>query len=259
MNEDKAARYHRLRRRTAVCAAAWSVLLLAGLLVSGGSHALRDLAARAAAHAPWPGALSYPLTVAIWALVVALIHELGTLPFAFFGGFVLDRRYELSRQTAGEWLRDHLKALGLGLLLGVAAAVGIYVAMACWPVGWWVAAWIGALAAGVAMTWAAPVFLLPLFFTLKPLGQETLKRRLLALAARMGAPAIGIFEWRLSDRTSRANALLTGMGSTRRILLSDTLVVDYDEDEIEVVLAHELAHHVRHDVWRGLALQGLVA
>jgi STE24 endopeptidase len=191
--------------------------------------------------------------------MVAAVHEAGALPIVYYGSFLLDRRYGLSRQTVTEWGRDHAKALGIGLVLAVGAAVFVTAALALWPSRWWILAWAAAVAVGVGLTFAAPVLLLPLFFRITPLQNEGLRRRLLALADRFGTPAIGIFEWRLSDRTSRANAALAGIGRTRCILVSDTLVADYQEDEIEVILAHELAHHVRRDVWRTLALDAAVA
>ena len=95
----------------------------------------------------------------------------------------------------------------------------------------------------------APVVLLPLFFTFKPLEKATLRDRLTALASKAGTRIMGVYEWTLSDRTKKANAALTGMGNTRRILLSDTLLAEYSDDEIEVILAHELAHHVHRDIW----------
>ena len=91
--------------------------------------------------------------------------------------------------------------------------------------------------------------LLPLFFTFKPLEKATLRDRLTALASKAGTRIMGVYEWTLSDRTKKANAALTGMGNTRRILLSDTLLAEYSDDEIEVILAHELAHHVHRDIW----------
>ena len=69
---------------------------------------------------------------------------------------------------------------------------------------------------------------------------------------------VGVYEWTLSAHTRKANAALAGMGRTRRILLADTLLADYSDDEIEVILAHELSHHVHHDLWRGMALQTLL-
>jgi len=256
MNEDKATRYHRLRRRGVILAVIWRVLLLAALLFSGLSHTIRD--ASEALTAPAPVWLQFPLTVCVWVVLAALVHEVGALPCSFYGGFILDRRYGLTRQSVAEWCKDYVRASGVSLVFGTVAAVWVYAALALWQAGWWMAAWAGAVAASVATAWAAPVLLLPLFYRFVPLEDEALRWRLLALADKARVPALGIFEWRLSDRTSRANAALTGLGRTRRIIVSDTLVADYPPEEVEVILAHELAHHVHHDIWRGLALAGLV-
>jgi STE24 endopeptidase len=256
MNEDKATRYHRLRRRAVTLAVTWRVLLLAGLLFTGFSYTIRD--ASEALAAPAPAWLQLPLTACAWVLVAALLHEVGALPISFYGGFLLDRRYGLSRQSAAAWWKDHASSSGVGLLFALVAATWVYAALALWPAGWWLAAWGGAVAASVATAWAAPVLLLPLFYRFVPLENEALRRRLLALAERARVPALGIFEWRMSAQTSRTNAALTGIGRTRRIIVSDTLVADYPPDEIEVFLAHELAHHRYHDIWRGLAWDWLV-
>jgi STE24 endopeptidase len=77
----------------------------------------------------------------------------------------------------------------------------------------------------------------------------------MALAEKAGTPVLGVFEWRLGDRTSKANAALVGIGRTRRILVSDTLLSAHSDQEIETVFAHELAHHVYGDIWTGLALE----
>lgn len=257
MNEDKATRYHRLRRRTVILAAAWRVALLAGLLLTGLSHHLRDAALTLAGACP--AALQLMVTVCAWVTAVVLAHDIGAMPLAFYGGHLLDRRYGLSRQPAAAWFRDYLGACGINLLFAVVAAEWIYASLARWPEGWWLAAWGGAVAAGVAVAWAAPILLLPLFFRVVPLEDEGLRQRLLALAAKIRVPAIGVYEWRVSDRTPRANAALTGIGGTRRILLSDTLIADYQPDEVEAILAHELAHHAHHDIWRTLLVNGLVA
>ena len=258
MNEDKAARYHRLRRRSVVLAAAWSVVFLSALLLTGLSHLIRDAAGTVAAVLHLPVILQGPVTVICWIVIVGAMHEAGALPCACFGGFVLERRYDLSRQSLAGWARGHIKAQAFGLVVGVAAGVFVYGLLAAVPGAWWPIAWLGSLAVAVALAWAAPVVVLPLFFRLAPITDDTLRRRLLALASRLGVPAVDVFEWRLSDRTSRANAVLTGLGRTRRILVSDTLVSDYDGDQIEVILAHELAHHVHRDVWRGLAFEAVL-
>jgi STE24 endopeptidase len=104
----------------------------------------------------------------------------------------------------------------------------------------------------------APVLLLPLFYRFVPLERPALTERLVALSRRAGVPVLGVYEWALGAKTRRANAALVGSGATRRILLSDTLLADYSDDEIEVILAHELAHHVHRDIPKGLALEFFV-
>ena len=99
------------------------------------------------------------------------------------------------------------------------------------------------------------MLLLPLFYTVKPLEREALRTRLLALAERAGARVLGAYEWGLGEKTKKANAALAGIGATRRILVSDTMLAEYTDEEIEVVLAHELAHHVHGDIWKGIAFE----
>jgi STE24 endopeptidase len=257
MNEDKATRYHRLRRRAILAAEAWKVLCLSGLLVSGLSSIVSRAASAMAAGLPaW---LSLPVAVALWVVAVSAACGLGGLPLSFYAGFTLERRYGLSRQAPAAWLADHARASGMGLVYAVAAAVWIMAWLTHWPSGWWLAAWAGFAVADALMAWAAPVLLLPAFYRIGPLRDAGLRERLLALASRAGVPAVGILEWRLGDRSSRTNAALVGIGATRRIILSDTLITDYPPAEIEAVVAHELAHHAYHDIWRSLAVDGAVA
>ena len=247
-NEDKATRYHRLRRRASVAGAAASALFLLLLLSSGGSAALRDLAARA-------GGGAFYVTLALYVFAVAFLHELLQVPLAFYQGITLERRYGLSTQSTGHWWRDQLKSWLVGTIFGLLAAILLW-SLLRWNADWW---WLAAAVIFgmvlVLLAQLAPVVLLPLFYELKPLERPALTARLLALAERTRTPVLGVFEWRLSDRTRRANAALTGIGATRRILLSDTLLAGHSDDEIEVVLAHELGHHVHRDIWSAIAFE----
>ena len=214
--------------------AAIGALFLLVLLVSGASAVLRET---------------------VETLVSAVLHDLIQLPLAFYEGVTLERRYGLSTETTTRWWKDHLKGWGIGTLFGMCAALAVWGLIGWNPDFWWLwaAATFSLFVVGLAQL--APVLLLPLFYDVKPLERETLAARLAALAERAGAPVLGTFEWRLSDRTRKANAALAGLGRTRRILLSDTLLADYSDDEIEVILAHELAHHVHHDIWRAIAFE----
>lgn len=256
MNEDKSTRYHRLRRRADLLGTAAAGVVLLGLIVSGGSHRLRELAA---ALSQWlPEGLNDVVMVALLTVMVLLILQLVELPFAFYQGHRLEHHYGMSTQSTAHWLADQAKGMLLGIGVGVLGASVVFAALRHWPDYWW---WVSAavFAAGVVvLARLAPVILLPLFYTFKPLDRPALVARLLALAGKARTDVVGVFEWVLSGHTRKANAALAGMGQTRRILLSDTLLADYSEDEIEVVLAHELAHHVHRDLWRGIALQTAV-
>ena len=259
MNEDKAARYQRLKRWASVISLAWTAGLLAALVLTGGTVALRDLSAGLARAAGAPGPLAPFVVVLVYVLLLAALHELGSFPIDWYGSFTLERSYGLATERFGHWLSGRAKASLVGLVLGVAGAAVTYAALWSCAAWWWVAAGGVFSLAAVTLTMAGPVLLLPLFHQCRPLEREPLRARLIRLAARAGVPAIGVYEWRLSDRTRKANAALAGLGATRRILVSDTLLSDYTEDEIEVVLAHELAHHVHGDIWKGVATEvGLI-
>jgi len=254
MNEDRATRYHRVKRATGIVALAWSVVLLAGLIITGASVGLRE-AAESAAAALAPASLGPTLVVLIYVAFLTLVNEVGSLPLSFYSGFLLERRYGLSNQTLRGWLTDELKGLVVGLVLGGVAATVIYFFIRRSAEGWWLPA--GAIFALLIVGLAnlGPVLLLPLFYTVKPLERESLRMRLMALAERASARVLGVYEWGLAVKTKKANAALTGLAGTRRILVSDTMLADYSEDEIEVVLAHELAHHVHGDIWKGLIFE----
>lgn len=193
----------------------------------------------------------------VWQYVVLLacLHEAMSLPVVFYRGFLLDRRYELSTEPASVWIRDHLKAFGITTVFAVLAAEGLYALMRSQPGLWWPLAAVAATVISAAMARLAPILLLPLFYQFRPLDRPELAGRLVALSNRAGVRVLGVYEWALGAKTRRANAALTGAGATRRILLSDTLLAEYSDDEIEVILAHELAHHVHHDIPKALAVQ----
>jgi STE24 endopeptidase len=247
MNEDKSARYHRLKRRAEVVSVLWSGALLVTLLWTGASLHLRDAVLAITSSAS--------LAVVLYVVFLAAAHELGALPVAFYAGHLLEHRYGLSRQTLGQWLLDHAKATALGVGLAVLLASLVYALMRSLPSWWWLAAGASFSVLLVIFANLGPVLLLPLFFRFVPLDVPSLRERLERLAERAGARVVGVFRWDLGEKTTKANAALTGVGNTRRILIADTMLAQYSEDEIEVVLAHELAHHVYRDIWTGIVYE----
>jgi len=255
VNEDKATRYHRLKRQAAVLSLVWSVAVLGALLSSEWTLKLRSAAESVAVRLGAPAAWLPSVSVPIYVLFLLLINETGSLPTALYSGFALERRYGLSNERFGSWLLDQAKALAIGLALGGAGASVVYWQIRLLPDRWWLTSGLIFALLIVVLANLAPVLLLPVFYRLKPLERDSLRVRLLGLADRAGARVLGAYEWGLADKTKKANAALAGLGSTRRILVSDTMLAEYSDEEIEVVLAHELAHHVHGDIWKGIVFE----
>ncbi len=168
MNEDKATRYHRLGRRAGILSALWTGAILVAFLLTGASAGLRDWAASLAGANP-------TLIVVLYVLVLSLAFDAATLPFSFYRGFLLERRYGLSTETMGHWLKDHAKAVLIGVLFAELGAVFVYFALRNWPAFWWAIAGVGYSLVAILVVSLAPVVLLPLFFTFKPLEKAALQ------------------------------------------------------------------------------------
>ena len=249
-NEDRAARYHRLKRRALLLSSVARVLVLLLVISTGFSVLLRDISSMLAGG-------SFTLTIIVYVVGLSLFLEIVRLPLAFYEGVTLEQRYGLSTQSYGHWWFGQFKSGILSLAFVTIFTVFIWHLILLMPELWWVFAAVSLIIVLIGLIRVAPVFLIPLFYDIKPLDRPLLRERLVALAQKTGTPILGIFEWRLSDQTRKANALLVGIGRTKRILLSDTLLENHSDDEIEVILAHELAHHVHHDIWKGVILEGV--
>jgi STE24 endopeptidase len=249
-DETRARRYHRRQFALTLVDLALGVILLAWWSWSG---AAVRLAALLEARLGAPAAV-----VAGMALAVGASQVLLTFPLDVVAGFLLPRRAGLLTQGFGSWLGDRAKALLIGGGLGLGAIEIIYGLLRWSPDRWWL--WAGGvLATGLVLLAAAvPRWLIPLFYKLTPLDDPLLRERILALAVRMGVQAAAVVVADFSRKGRTANAAVVGLGRTRRILVSDTLLREFPADEVEVVLAHELGHHARRHVPQGLVLQSLL-
>ena len=253
MNEDKSTRYHRRRRRADAAGTALVGVFLLALSATGAAGLFRTAAEWVASWLPWP--LPPSAAVALFAIGLALSVHAIELPFTWYQGFWLERRYGLSTQILPHWLADHVKAAVASCGVMVAGLSAVYLSMRWAPRYWWAVSAALFVVAMVGLARLAPVVLMPIFYRVRRLDRPELTERLLRLAVRAGAPVIGAYEWALSGHTRKANAALAGIGRSRRILISDTMLDAYSDDEIEVILAHELSHHVHHDLWRSMAMQ----
>ena len=243
MNEGKATRYHRLRRRGTLTSLGVSVLLFAAMLLTGASAALRDLVARPDGDVALSG-------VAVYTACLILCHELVILPVRLWIARV-ERRYRPATSSPASPI-DYLKASGGLLAAGPLGATVLYAVIESWPTRWWLVMGAVFTLTVVGVVKAVPAVMSRLS-TLTPLARPELRDRLKRLAARAGAPDVEVQALDPRGLGKPANAAVVGVGENRRVLLSEALVAGYSDDEIEVVIAHELGHHLHGDIWKGLA------
>jgi STE24 endopeptidase len=256
IRQEKAREYGRIKRRLMLADLLLVALYtIAWLIPFPGLFGEETPQAAAALRNALNGVTSNEwLIVAGFILVFGGIYFLLTLPLAYYSGFVLPHRYELSLQTLSGWIVDQVKGLLLSGVFGLIVIQIIYALLRLDPDTWWL--WVAGvlLVFNVVLANLGPVILFPIFFKLIPLDEDRpdLVERLTQLAERAGTRVRGVYKFDMSRRTKAANAALTGLGNTRRIILGDTLLQEFQDDEIETVLAHELAHHVHKDIPVGM-------
>jgi Zn-dependent protease with chaperone function len=246
----EAREYNRNKRWLEMGDLAVSFGFLAALLATGWTNTLRDWAvAMARDH--------YILQLFYYVLFLSILSKVLGFGLDYYG-FRLEHRFNLSSQRLGSWLKDSAKGWVLGLVLGTILCEIVYALIRTSPDHWWIFGWLIFLGLFVFFAQIAPVVLFPLFYKFVPLQNEALKQRLTRLGERAGTRIRGVYEWKLSEKTKKANAALTGLGRTRRIIVADTLLENYSEDEIEAVLAHELGHHVHGHILKMIFVEAIV-
>src|SRR5216684_1808034 len=245
-----ARRYNRIRRWIGVADFVFSLILMAALLATGWSGTLRDIAYKATFQ-------RYSLAVFLYVLMLMVLAKALGLGLDYYS-FRLEHRYQLSNLRLRGWIWDETKGFLVGVILAGIVAELLYFIMRQVPQHWWLIAWAVFLGLFVLLAQLAPVVLFPIFYKFAPLENEELKERLVRLGERAGTRVRGVYQWKLSEKSKKANAALTGLGNTRRIILADTLLQNYSTDEIEAVLAHELGHHVHRHILKSIGVQALV-
>ena len=249
-DSPEARRYNRIRRWLGIADFLVGFLFLIVLLVTGWSDWLRDLAYRL-------GFQNYSLSLFMYLLLLLVISKAIGIGLDYYG-FLLERRFKLSTQRFRSWAWDEVKGFLVGLALGSIVGEVLYLTIRQWPQHWWMLAWALFMGLFIVLAQLAPVVLLPIFYKFEPLDNEDLRRRLVVLSARAGMLVRGVYRWKLSEKSKKANAALTGLGATRRIILADTLLDNYTPEEIEAVLAHELGHHVHSHILKSIFVQAVI-
>ena len=240
--QQRAKRYEAIHNAFFVVETGYTAILLVAFLLTGASRSL----ANSLPPNPW-------LATSIYAGILVIATKLLFLPLNFFGDFHLEHKFGLSNESFGRWALDELKSLALNFVLGVLVLDVLYFQLRRAGEWWWIGAGLFFLLFGVVLSTVFPVVILPMFYKLQPLENESLKQKLVALAQRVGAKVLGVYRMNMSEKTKKANAAFAGLGATKRIILGDTLLDKFAEDEIEVVMAHEMAHYKHGDISKLIA------
>jgi len=246
-DSPEARRYNKIHRWLGFADFIISAVFLVLLLITGWTGWLRDLALRR-------GFQNYTLAVFIYLFFLLLISKVLTFGLDYYG-LRLEQKFQLSTQKFRSWMWDEAKGFLVGLVLAAIIVELLYFVIRQSPQHWWLITWALFMVLFIVLAQIAPVALFPLFYKFEPLDDEDLRRRLIHLGERAGTRVRGIYRWKLSEKSKKANAALTGLGATRRIILADTLLDNYSPDEIEAVLAHELGHHVHRHIFKSILVQ----
>lgn len=236
--------YQKIKQRLSLFHMAWTPVLLGIAGFSPLSRCFKDLAEGAGPHA-WA-------VLAVYFTLFSLFFLVIDLPFTFYSGFTLEHRYGLSNQTLGGWASFLVKRSLLSFALSLVLLEGLYFFIWHYPENWWLLAWAGYAAVSLVLGKIFPVFIVPLFYKYDVIKDESLRGRIFGLAKRYGMPVENLYSINLSKTTKKANAAFMGMGKTKRVVLSDTLLENFSHDEIETVVAHELGHYKHRDIVKQL-------
>jgi STE24 endopeptidase len=185
--------------------------------------------------------------------IVMLVHILVSLPLSFYSHYVVEHQFGLSNQTKRRWVRNWTLSNVLTLALGIVLNVGLF--WIIWHTGtyWWLIAAAAFFVVSIVLGQLAPVLIVPLFYKVEPIENAKLDARMRWLAEGTGITIEGVYRLGLSKDTQKANAMLAGLGRTRRVLMGDTLLEKFTPEEIDVIFAHELGHHVHKHIPKMIA------
>ena len=243
-------RYNRIKLALSVTSMLLGVGFLAAVLFFGFSAELAVRVSRITEH-PF-------LAFLLFAFVLGSIETVIAFPLSFYGGFVVEHRFGLSNQSFGRWFWEEVKGLLVGLAIMTPLMMAFYLCLRRFPVSWWIPAGLVYFLFAVLLAQLGPLLIFPLFYTFFPVESDALKVRLRRLSENAGLIISDIYSFNLSKNTKKANAAFAGLGRTRRILLADTRLVEFSEDEIGSVIGHELGHYRCRHLWKGIVLGFIV-
>jgi len=192
------------------------------------------------------------LILLLFLFVLGTVSSVVSFPIKYYVEFYLEHKYELSNQSIWKWLLEDFKGLLVGSAIGIPILLLFYWVMLTFGSLWWLVFSIAMFFISVVLAQLVPIIILPIFYKITPIENEEIKKRILGLAKGVGMKVANVFQFDMSKNTKKANAAFTGLGKTKRIILGDTLLDNYTEDEIETVLAHEFGHYKHKHIIKNL-------
>jgi len=233
------------------------ILLVVGLLAafqfSGASATLANGLAVRFGESLWY------VTNAVYTAIVVFGFAACMFPLSYYSDHVLEHHYELSNETFGDWFSDFVKSLLIDLALATVLFSVVYALLRWMPNWWWLFATVFYILFAVVISTLAPVVIMPLFHKFEPLEEGDLTQAVRAMMKAAGIKVVGVFKWGLEAKTNTANAAFAGIGRTKRIILGDTLLSGYSQEEILAILAHEVGHYKNRDTLRLMLTSSLLA
>lgn len=199
------------------------------------------------------------LLIFFYSLILFLLYFIFNFPLEFYRSYLVEQRFGLSNEKFSHWLVDQIKGFLVGFFISIILIEGFFYFLRHNPGSWW---WICSLFwmfFSLILTRLFPVLIIPIFFKYKKVDNDDLRQRILNLAGRMGVKILDVYQIDFSKKTTKANAALTGLGKSRRVILTDTLQHRYNLEEIEAILAHEFSHlRLRHIMKTFLLNAGII-
>ena len=186
---------------------------------------------------------------AYFACFAALAFVL-SLPLEYYEGFVIEHKFGLSTQGLRSWTKDSIKKAVVSFAVSLVLIEAVYYFLLKFPQTWWLWAAIFWFTVSIVLTRIAPKVLLPLFYKYEPLSAGTLRDKVTEFLGRFKIAASGVYVLDFSKKTVKANAMVSGLGASKRIFFSDTMVREFSDEEILAVLAHEVGHYRSGDTFK---------
>lgn len=245
LDREKAKAYQRKKYFTALFHLGLELILLGALISGGMNFIFKRWAEAASSHFYFQAAANYTFL-----FIFLGLFDLG---FGLYSGYRLEKSYGLSNQDLKGWMAEFLKKLLLSYGFSIFLVLALYLLIRRFPSHGWVGAWLAFSGASYLLGQLFPVLIVPLFYRYSRVENEVLRKRIFELVKRFGLPLENVYSLNLSKTTKKANALFAGVGRTKRLVLSDTLIEKFTVEEIESVVAHELGHFKHKDIWHHLA------